>query len=238
MYWDWKNGRPQLRPAEPLDGIVETTTQGNDTATPTPIRRTETNKANRILGVYLSPDGDFKTQIQILKKKADQFATRLRSPRLSAQDIHLFHRTTYGPSMKYVLPALAIDEEELSTIQTKILAAILNKLGHNSKLPTEIRHGPIDRGGLYLLDLRTEVEISQLKYMRDAIYTDSKPGKLITMNLKYSQMEAGIAKPLLEHPHIHISYLTSTWITSLRQYLYLHNMTVSLTDSIQIKLRG
>ena len=86
-------------------------------------------------------------------------------------------------------------------------------------------------GGLVLLDLRTEVGISQLKYMCDAIYTDSKPGKLITMNLKYSQMESGIAEPLLEHPHIHISYLTGTWITSLRKYLYLHNMTVTLTDN-------
>jgi hypothetical protein len=140
--------------------------------------------------------------------------------------------------MKYVLPALAVDEEELSTIQSKILAAIPNKLGHNSKLPTEIRHGPIEMGGLDLIDLRTEVGISQLKYMRDAIYTDSEPGKLITMNLKYSQMESGIAESLLEHPHIHISYLTCTWITSLRQYLSLHNMTVTLTDSLKINLRG
>ena len=93
-------------------------------------------------------------------------------------------------------------------------------------------------GGLDLLDLRTEVGISQLKYMRDAIYTDSEPGKLITMNLKYSQLESGIAKPLLEHPEIYISYLTPTWITSIRQYLYLHNMTVTLTDSIKIILRG
>lgn len=80
MYWDWKNGRPKIRPAQPQDDTVALTTQGNTTATPTPIRRTDTNKANRILGVYLSPDGDFKDQIQILKQKADQFATRLRSP--------------------------------------------------------------------------------------------------------------------------------------------------------------
>ena len=34
--------------------------------------------------------------------------------------------------MKYVvLHSLAVDEEELTTIQSKILAAILNKLGHN-----------------------------------------------------------------------------------------------------------
>ena len=77
MYWDWKNGRPHLRPAQLNDSHVALTTQGNDKDTPIPIKRTEINKANHILGVYLSPDGDFKTQIHILKKKADQFAYRL-----------------------------------------------------------------------------------------------------------------------------------------------------------------
>jgi hypothetical protein len=63
----------------------------------------------RILGIYCSPDGDFSTQLQILKKKADSYAHCLRSPQLTPQDIHTFHRTMYGPSMRYVLPALAID---------------------------------------------------------------------------------------------------------------------------------
>jgi hypothetical protein len=140
--------------------------------------------------------------------------------------------------MRYVLPALSVDEEELSQVQSKILSAILNKLGHTSKLPTGIRHGPIAMGGLALIDLRTEVSISQLKYMRDAIYSDSEAGKLIIMSLKYSQIEAGICEPLLEHPHIRISYLTPTWLLSVRQYLYQHNLTVSLTDVLSVTLKS
>jgi hypothetical protein len=214
------------------------TTQGQENITPIVIKRNEINKANCILGIHLSPDGDFSTQLKILKKKADTYAHSLRSPRLTPQDIHTFHRTTYGPSMRYVLPALAIDEEELNSVQAKVLASMLNKLGHSSTLPTEIRHGPVEMGGLALLDLRTEIGISQLKYLRDSVFSDNESGKLIIMSLKYSQIEAGIAEPLLEHPSIHLPYITPKWLTSVRQYLYQHTLTLTITDSLTVQLRG
>jgi hypothetical protein len=140
--------------------------------------------------------------------------------------------------MRYVLPALAIDEEELSTVQAKVLASMLNKIGLSSTLPTDIRHGPLEMGGLALIDLRTELGISQLKYLRDSIFSDSESGKLIIMSLKYSQIEAGIAEHLLEHPSIHLPYITPTWLTSVRQYLYQHTLTVTITDSLTVQLRG
>ena len=58
------------------------------------------------------------------------------------------------------------------------------------------------------------------------------------MNVKYSQIESGILEPILEHPEILISYLTATWITSIRQFLCQHNTTISLTDTLKIQLRG
>jgi hypothetical protein len=93
-------------------------------------------------------------------------------------------------------------------------------------------------GGIDLLDLRTEVGISQMKYLRDAVYSDIEAGRLIVLNIKYTQRESGLSVPLLENPSIHISYLTPTWITSLRQYLFQHNLQISLTDTLDIKLNG
>jgi hypothetical protein len=49
--------------------------------------------------------------------------------------------------MRYSLPAIAIDEEELEAIQTRILPVIVQKLGMSNKLPTAVRHGPISMGG-------------------------------------------------------------------------------------------
>jgi hypothetical protein len=141
LYWDWKSGRHQARAITATDRPLQLTTQGAKTLTP--IERSSINHASRILGIHLAPDGNFSKQLEVLKTKADEMAIRLRSPKLTPQDIRTFHRTMYAPAMRYVLPALAVDEEELAQVQTQVLASILQKLGYSSKTPTAIRHGPI-----------------------------------------------------------------------------------------------
>jgi hypothetical protein len=175
MYWDWQSGRPRTRPIRITDDTLKLTTKGGDTAVP--IQQLPVNNATQILGVHLSPEGNFSDQIIILKKKTDNFSVRLQSPKLTPQDNETFHRTTYGPAMRYVLPTLVIDEEALAPIQTKILASMLQKLGYSSKLHTALRHGPINMGGLALIDLRTELGIYTIKYMRDTIYKESETRK-------------------------------------------------------------
>jgi hypothetical protein len=39
-----------------------------------------------------------------------------------------FTRTTYGPAMGYVLPCLAVDEEELHSVQSRLLTAVSTKV--------------------------------------------------------------------------------------------------------------
>jgi hypothetical protein len=82
------------------------------------------------------------------------------------------------------------------------------------------------------------VGIESLKFFRDAIYSDSENGKLLRLNLQYSQLEAGIGRDLLQFPDIHIAYLTPTWLLSLRQFLSIHNMSVTVSNSYQIPLRS
>ncbi|KAI2497785.1 hypothetical protein MHU86_16727 [Fragilaria crotonensis] len=52
------------------------------------------------------------------------------------------------------------------------------------------------------------------------------------------QLEAGIPQPLLEFPGLKISYLTPTWISSLRQFLSNHNLTMSVSDALRLEKQG
>ena len=133
--------------------------------------------------------------------------------------------------MCYSLAALALDEEPLVHVQTQVLQLILQKMHFNSKLPTAVRHGPPELGGIGLYDLRTEAGIEALKFFRNALYSDSEPGNLIRLNLDYSQREAGVGQALLQYPVIHLPYLTPSWLMSLRQFLYIHNLQVQVTDT-------
>jgi hypothetical protein len=182
--------------------------------------------------------GDFTQQIKVMKDKADKFAGYIKSPRLTKTDIKVFHKTIYTPAMKYPLPAIAIDEEEFETIQAKIIPAIVQRLGFNSKLPTAVRFGPVSMGGLGLLDLRTESGIAMLQYFRHEVYGQTQVGQLLLIQLQTSQLESGIPYPLLEEPTRLIPYLTPNWVLSLRQFLSNHNLSITMTNGLKFELRG
>jgi hypothetical protein len=172
MFWEWIEGQPRLRPLQSSDPDV-LLTQGKAPERHS-IRQTSPDDATRLLGVYLSPTGDFSVHLRHLQTKAETYASRLTSPRLTATDIRTFHRAIYVPAMTYSLPAIAIDEEAFAPVQSKILVNILNGLGVARTIPTAIRHGPIAMGGLDLMDLRTESGISALKLFRNDIFPGQK----------------------------------------------------------------
>ena len=237
VYWEWKNGRPFTRPIGSEDPKIILC---NSFGSPRPqeIPRMPLDTSLRVLGVQLSPSGSFSDHIQIYKNKADLFAARLHSPRIKAIDARIFHRSIYVPTMRYGLAALSASEEDLSTIQTRVLASLLQKMNVSSKLPTSIRHGPTELGGLGLYDLRTESGIESLKFLRNAVFSNSAAGQLILLNLQYLQLESGIGECLLEHPNKVIPYLTPSWLLSLREFLSKHNLSVTLTDQPSITTTG
>ena len=233
--WEWEKGRPVLRPIRPTDPKIQLR-QGNSMET-TAIKRATLNDSPRKLEVLLNPLGDFGDHVRFLKKKTDTFALRILSPRLTAADVRIFHRSTYVLSMRYGLAAVALDEEALGQVQSKVVQSILKKCHVQSTIPTSVRHGPAEFGGLDIYDLRTEAGLEAIKFFRDSIYSGSENGKRLRMNLRYSQLESGIGQPLLEYLGIYLSYLTPTWLMPLRQYLYCHNLSITVTSEQGLELK-
>ena len=141
--------------------------------------------------------------------------------------------------MWYSLAALAVNEQALSTIQSKIMKSPLQKMGYSSTIPTSIRHGPKELGGLGLYNIRTEAGLEAINFFRNSVYENSEMGKLLRINLEHSQRESRILQPLLEFPNIYVPYSTPSWLMSLRQYISLHNLHVVVTDvTFQDTLQG
>ena len=55
--------------------------------------------------------------------------------------------------MWYGLAAISASEEDMTGIQTKVLASLLQKLRVSRSIPTSIRHDQEELGGLALYDL-------------------------------------------------------------------------------------
>ena len=89
-----------------------------------------------------------------------------------------------------------------------------------------------------MYDLRTEAGIEGLKFLRNSLYSDTEAGNLIRINIQYSQREAGVGYHLLENPTEAISYLTPSWILSIRQFLSNHNTHLTISDLYIDQLQG
>jgi hypothetical protein len=61
---------------------------------------------------------------------------------------------------------------------------------------------------------------------------------LIKLSIKMTQLEAGISEAILEEPHIQISYITATWITSIRKFMAHHNIQMTVTDTLQVRFNS
>jgi hypothetical protein len=238
QYWQWRKGRPHLRQPKSNDANIILHPTASDYGPATTIRHTEVTKATRVLGVYLIPAGNFTTHIPYLKKKADAYASNIRSSRITTSELITFLKTVYSPLMLYSFPAIAVNEEDMDSVQTNILAAVLNKLGASKTTPSSIQHGPTKLGGLNIIDLHTEIGISQIKLLCNAIHADTEVGKLITLSIETTQLEAGIPTNILEHPGLPIQYLTDTWSTSLWQFLHQHSIQITLTNTLRIRYNG
>jgi hypothetical protein len=168
----------------------------------------------------------------------DESSTILRSsPQVQAYSrgsLHFFYRTTYLPAMTYNLPAVLCDEAELQQVQSSVLPALLNQLGVHSKYPTALRHAPTTYAGINIADLRTKSGVYLLKALQDSVFANNEHGKMMLTSIKTSQLESGLSIPLLLKPTIPVSYLTPTWITTIRQFLSRHGMTADLTDQLDM----
>ena len=229
LYWDWDQGRPILQHSSKDDPTISLRqSESNQSFT---IKQTSHDEAIRMLGVRLSPVGNFSKHKSILKNRMDEYSVSLRSLNLSHSDVTVFHRSKYKPAVRHSLPAVASNAKALQMLQSKVIPTILQRLSFTSKLLTAIRHGPEGLGGLELIDISTESGIERISFFRHhAIYSQSNVGKLLLINVKTLQLEAGVEFPLLKQPTIHIPYLTTTWITSLRNFLALHNISITSTD--------
>ena len=81
------------------------------------IKRLDPNTASRTLGVFLSPTSEWTKQIEVLKAKMDKLAGRLLTSSLSCDDVRVFYQSIYTPSIRYVLPALSIEEIQTRSIE-------------------------------------------------------------------------------------------------------------------------
>lgn len=171
--------------------------------------RLEPEQAERILGIRLPMTGEMTREYDYRLKQMNELAlTVYRSP-FSPRDTAIIYQTRYKPMIRYALPITNFSSTELHEIQRKFIFYLLPKMGINRHTPRDVVYGPMERGGLGLMDLRIEQPIQAIHTNFGHIRRNDNAGKALLTTLYDTQIEVGISKPFYKANFTIHNYVTA-----------------------------
>jgi Reverse transcriptase (RNA-dependent DNA polymerase) len=244
LHWTWDHsGQPQMTPLIEIDkaptpGIYQLNpkesfsiqlSQGSDT-TKTTILHKNPNISSKSLGVLSNPMGNWDDEASRLLTKSNAYAVQTLSHKMRRQDASRAHHSIWSAQMTYSLPVTGMNTKQLETIQKKARWASLGKMGYNQNFPRAVVYGPIEKGGLNMVDLTIEQGVRAIENFLYHKYANDEVSKLMDISLHYSQLESGRPEPLLMYPQLNLSYMTSTWIMHMRAFMSKHNIQIECSN--------
>ena len=110
--------------------------------------------------------------------------------------------TMYIPSITFDIGSTLMDLDQLDNIQKPLIHAILPKMRYSSKTCRYVMvFGPRNYLGIGAKDLVTERGVQQTLMFVKNIRSDQDLSKLLCIGLKWFQLHASIARPILECPY-------------------------------------
>ena len=93
------------------------------------LKQLAADEAQKMLGVWLAPDGNNRKQVEEMRASTVKWAERVRTGCIDRSDAWLALTMTIMKKLEYALPALTLTEEECNFIMAPALAAGLPKAG-------------------------------------------------------------------------------------------------------------
>jgi hypothetical protein len=198
MTWIWNKGIPTLAPTSCHPGRLELTSGYTTTLETVP--RLELTVAYQTLGVYISPSGAQKKQMEVLRSHSQNYYISLSSSPLTTEDFWSY-MVYLRPRLIYPLPCCSLTAAQCRYIQVPALAALLPKLRLNHHTPCSVLFYSPTYGGLSIPVFYVDKGYGQLKYTMGHLQLNDENGKLIRILLSYLQLHIGSTTPALSLPY-------------------------------------
>ena len=223
--WGWKKGRLKMRNKgrHPTELKIKESESGNKVR----IKRISPIVAEKRLGVQYSLDGKWKEEYKHWKRYSKNFADQISKARLDRINGYHAYSTLWCSKFRYSCPVLGWNESQLSKVQKTIIGKSLSAAGYNSKMPRAVVFGPSQYGGMEWDSAIGILIYEQLKMLMGSLRLGDKVGKLLTIQLTWLQLIAGIETPILEETK-QLRFLPNIWLTKLRDKLRNLNITIEL----------
>ncbi len=180
----------------------------------------ETNQDNRVLGVWLSPDGNNSDDLKILVAKVAALGRNIAISKLSRSEVATAYEFILRPSMKYQLCSTTFNIQECATIDRSYLPYVLSEMGFNKNTKRLLLIGPQSLGGFGFTDTFTDQGISQLTLFIGHIRLNQEICTLLHILMENMQLVVGFGLPLFGHPFARITkFCDHTWKSCMWEFV-------------------
>eukprot|EP00957_Ditylum_brightwellii_P011042 837156-Ditylum_brightwellii.AAC.1 len=160
-----------------------------------PIHHLAPSEASCILGAWLAPDGNNKTQVAEFKKVVANWMVRVWSGHIRKEDAWYYYQTTWSKSLEYPLLATTLTEKEYRSIEAPALKTALQCSGTASNLPQRVLFEPSKYMGLDRKRLFFTLGLKHFHALLDHGNSDSVTGRQMQACIERHKMEVGTGRP-------------------------------------------
>jgi len=195
------------------------------------IQRLLANDAQRTLGVYLAPDRNNKTQIQILLQKTKKWTDKARTGHLNKVAAWLNLTSTILRQVHYILPVTMLTQQQCNQVMAPCYQQGLLAARIMSSFPQAILHAPYEYFGLGITNLYHKQDIQHiLSLLRYGPNLDDTTGKLIHLGLETLHLKLGLnGQPLSHDWHALHQLVTLTCFSHTWQFMTEHNIRIEMS---------
>jgi Endonuclease/Exonuclease/phosphatase family./Reverse transcriptase (RNA-dependent DNA polymerase). len=205
----------------------------------TEITQIHPSESSNMLGVHMSPDGNNKAQVAALREKAERWAQCMKESRANREEVWTSLHRTIPFSICYPLPAVTLTEKDCKYIMAPVNKAGLSLSGISSTIPTAIRVGPYNLGGLGILDPYVHMGVAKIASFLTNTWLQTPTGILMDTALDDILLEFGLASPLTRHKvQQGLLYATTpSWIRHMLSFTVEHEIYIALDTSHTISAK-
>ena len=190
-------------------------------------------EAQKMLGVWLAPDGNNKKQIEEMRKQSVEWGSKVKTGAICRQDAWRAMNMTIMKTLEYPLVALTLTEKECDYIMAPVLAGGLPRAGICRNIPRSVLYGSLEHQGLGMHNLYNTMGLQQIQVLLDNTWKNTITGKLIRTSLESFKLELGIQGPLFTKDYeLYNNIATDCWIKHLWHFVRKHSIEIDEdTDS-------
>jgi hypothetical protein len=189
------------------------------TSEPIHVKKKSVYECHKTLGHQKSPAGNSNKHLHQLIETAIQLAQQLALSPATRIQAMLFFWSIYIATVRFSLPQCFYTKKRLDTAQGKSIPLIIAKSGYMCTTAYSILFGPKSLGGAGFIRWFTLQGEGQVMLFLKHWRANDTAGRLLRIAVAWVQYQSGVGIPIFANPELHIPYLESRWLPSLRQFL-------------------